>query len=59
MPRRPSISSFRAFSLDVASAEPLHRQLYDEIRKAILAGRLAARLAAPGPDARFHSFILA
>lgn len=42
MPRRPSISSFRAFSLDVASAEPLHRQLYDEIRRAILAGRLAA-----------------
>lgn len=42
MPRRPSISSFRAFSLDVATAEPLHRQLYDEIRRAILAGRLAA-----------------
>ncbi|MBK7369099.1 MAG: PLP-dependent aminotransferase family protein [Candidatus Eisenbacteria bacterium] len=26
----------------MASAEPLHRQLYDEIRRAILAGRLAA-----------------
>ncbi|MBI5167914.1 MAG: PLP-dependent aminotransferase family protein [Candidatus Eisenbacteria bacterium] len=42
MPRRPSISSFRAFSLDPTAPEPLHRQLYDEIRRAILAGRLAA-----------------
>ncbi len=42
MPRRPSISSFRAFSLDATSPEPLHRQLYDEIRRAILAGRLTA-----------------
>ncbi|MCC6650987.1 MAG: PLP-dependent aminotransferase family protein [Candidatus Eisenbacteria bacterium] len=42
MPRRPSISSFRAFSLDPASPEPLHRQLYDELRRAILAGRLTS-----------------
>ncbi|MFN8588794.1 MAG: PLP-dependent aminotransferase family protein [Candidatus Eisenbacteria bacterium] len=42
MPRRPTISSFRAFSLDPQSPEPLHRQLYDELRRAILTGRLPA-----------------
>lgn len=42
MPRRPSISSFRAFSLDPTSPEPLHRQLYEELRRAVLSGRLAA-----------------
>jgi GntR family transcriptional regulator / MocR family aminotransferase len=41
MPRRPSISSFRAFSLDPDSPESLHRQLYEEMRRAILSGRLA------------------
>jgi GntR family transcriptional regulator/MocR family aminotransferase len=41
MPRRPSISSFRAFSLDPESPESLHRQLYEEMRRAILCGRLA------------------
>ncbi len=41
MPRRPSISSFRAFSLDPDAPEALHRQLYDELRRAILGGRLA------------------
>jgi GntR family transcriptional regulator/MocR family aminotransferase len=41
MPRRPSHSTFRAFSLDPASADPLHRQLYDEMRRAILNGRIA------------------
>lgn len=42
MPRRPSISSFRAFSLDANASDALHRQLYDELRRAILAGRLAS-----------------
>lgn len=41
MPRRPSVSSFRAFSLDPESPESLHRQLYEELRRAILGGRLA------------------
>ena len=41
MPRRPSHSTFRAISLDPASPEPLHRQLYDELRRAILSGRIA------------------
>ncbi len=41
MPRRPSISSFRAFSLDPDAPESLHRQLYEEMRRAILSGRLA------------------
>ena len=41
MPRRPSISSFRAFTLDPDSPESLHRQLYEELRRAILSGRLA------------------
>ncbi len=48
MPRRHSFSSFRAFSIDPASGEPLHRQLYNELRTAILGGRLptGARLPA-------------
>src|SRR5439155_26850598 len=41
MPRRHTFSSFRAFSIDTSSPEPLHRQLYDELRTAILGGRLA------------------
>ena len=40
MPRRPSHSTFSAFELDPASPEALHRQLYDELRGAILARRL-------------------
>lgn len=40
MPRRHSFSNFRAFSIDPNSAEPLHRQLYNELRTAILSGRL-------------------
>ena len=48
MPRRHSFSSFRAFSIDPGSGEPLHRQLYNELRTAILGGRLptGARLPA-------------
>ena len=42
MPRRPSHSTFRAFDLSPAGPEPLHRQLYQELRRAILGGRLAA-----------------
>src|SRR5258705_10484129 len=40
MPRRHTFSSFRAFSIDPSSSEPLHRQLYNELRTAILVGRL-------------------
>jgi GntR family transcriptional regulator/MocR family aminotransferase len=48
MPRRHTFSSFRAFSIDPGSQEPLHRQLYNELRAAILGGRLpsASRLPA-------------
>ncbi len=41
MPRRAAHSTFRAFTLDASSAEPLHRQLYEELRRAILNGRIA------------------
>ena len=40
MPRRHAFSGFRAFSIDSSSDEPLHRQLYNELRTAILGGRL-------------------
>ena len=40
MPRRHTFSSFRAFSIDANSPEPLHRQLYNELRASILGGRL-------------------
>jgi GntR family transcriptional regulator/MocR family aminotransferase len=48
MPRRPSHSTFRAFALDPAGPEALHIQLYEELRQAILGGRLptASRLPA-------------
>jgi GntR family transcriptional regulator/MocR family aminotransferase len=48
MPRRASLPTFSALSLDPDSGAPLHRQLYDELRRAILSGRLApgARLPA-------------
>jgi len=48
VPRRQSFASFRAFSIDSQSGEPLHRQLYNELRTAILGGRLptACRLPA-------------
>jgi GntR family transcriptional regulator/MocR family aminotransferase len=42
MTRRPTPSPFRAFTLDSAGTEPLHRQLYDELRAAILGGRIAS-----------------
>ena len=40
MPRRHSFSSFRALTIDPNSDDPLHRQLYNELRTAILGGRL-------------------
>jgi len=40
MPRRIFAPNFRVFALDPNSSEPLHRQLYDELRRAILSGRL-------------------
>ncbi len=42
MQRRSLSLHFRAFTLDPNASEPLHRQLYDEVRDAILTGRLAA-----------------
>jgi GntR family transcriptional regulator/MocR family aminotransferase len=41
MSRRPRHSTFQAVSIDPRSDKPLHRQLYDEVRAAILSGRLA------------------
>ena len=38
-------------SLDPHSATPLHRQLYEEIRAAVLAGRLAAGARLPSTRA--------
>jgi GntR family transcriptional regulator/MocR family aminotransferase len=39
--RRPRHSTFQAVSIEPRSDKPLHRQLYDELRTAILSGRLA------------------
>ena len=47
MPRRHTFSSFRAFSIDPSSPEPLHRQLYNELRTAILGGRLPSGCRLP------------
>src|ERR1700754_914747 len=41
MSSRQSASQFARFRFDRASPTPLHRQLYDRIRDAIAAGRLA------------------
>lgn len=41
MRRRPSLVSFQPVSLDPAGPVPLHRQLYEEVRTAILEARLA------------------
>lgn len=41
MRRKSAVSSFQPVSLDPSGPEPLHRQLYDEVRVAILQGRLA------------------
>ncbi|MDQ3863770.1 MAG: PLP-dependent aminotransferase family protein, partial [Actinomycetota bacterium] len=48
MAKRSSAAPFAAVSLDEASAVPLYRQLYDELREAILGGRL-------GPGSRLPS----
>ena len=47
MPRRVAYTNFSAFALNPDSAEPLHRQLYDEVRRAILTGRLPAASRMP------------
>lgn len=54
MPRLAADTSFRALALDSSAESPLHRQLYDEIRLAILSGRLVpgARLPASRDLAR-------
>lgn len=41
MRRRPSLVSFQPVSLDPNGSTPLHRQLYEEVRTAILEARLA------------------
>lgn len=41
MRRRPSLVSFQPVSLDPNGSLPLHRQLYEEVRTAILEARLA------------------
>ena len=48
MAKRSSTAPFAAVSLDEASTVPLYRQLYDEVREAILGGRL-------GPGSRLPS----
>ncbi len=45
MRRRLALSSFQPVSLDPDGPDPLHRQLYEEVRAAILAGRLAPGVA--------------
>lgn len=40
MPRRSRSSTFQPVSIDTHAGEPLHRQLYDELRGSILSGRL-------------------
>jgi len=47
VPRRHTFASFRAFSIDNDSGEPLHRQLYNELRAAILNGRLPSACRLP------------
>ncbi len=47
MRRRLTLSSFQPVSLDPNGAEPLHRQLYEEVRTAILGGRLSPGMRMP------------
>ncbi len=47
MPRRHAFTSFQALTLQGGSGEPLHRQLYNELRSAILGGRLPAGCRLP------------
>lgn len=47
MPRRHAFTDFRALSIDSASGQPLHRQLYNELRGAILGGRLPSGCRLP------------
>jgi GntR family transcriptional regulator/MocR family aminotransferase len=47
MPRRHSFTSFQALSIDGSSGQPLHSQLYNELRTAILGGRLPAGCRLP------------
>ncbi|MBI5879933.1 MAG: PLP-dependent aminotransferase family protein [Chloroflexi bacterium] len=47
MPRQTSFISLAALDLDAAAGAPLYRQLYDQLRGAILAGRLRAGVRLP------------
>src|SRR6266700_339329 len=51
MTRRPFALPSLILPLDAADARPLYRQLYDEVRRAILAGRLRAGTRLPSTRA--------
>src|SRR5262245_60918184 len=51
MPRRAGIGSLLQPHLDATSSEPLFRQLYGELRQAILGGRLAPGTRMPASRA--------
>ena len=51
MARRPFALPSLILPLDAADARPLYRQLYDEVRRAILAGRLRAGTRLPSTRA--------
>ncbi|RDD63223.1 PLP-dependent aminotransferase family protein [Ferruginivarius sediminum] len=51
MPRRADRSALVSLSLDAAGATPLHRQLYRQLREAMLAGRLAPGARLPSSRA--------
>jgi GntR family transcriptional regulator/MocR family aminotransferase len=47
MPRRHAFTSFQALAVDGSVGQPLHRQLYNELRTAILGGRLPSGCRLP------------
>lgn len=47
MSSRPTLSTFLPIALDPRRSVPLHRQIYDELRAAILSGRLAPGVRLP------------
>src|SRR5262245_17934127 len=54
MPRRHAFTEFQAFSIDTATGQPLHRQLYNELRGAILGGRLPSGCRLPASRELAH-----
>ena len=47
MPKSPAVFAFSIPALDPSAASPLHKQLYEEFRQAILSGRLTAGTRLP------------